>query len=118
MGVVVSCLSGQVLSCLASLGCSCCCAACRSLKVSGSVGTRMSYAGLFLVNSTIAYAMTTSWGIDLVKQISWGFISLKCPEGVCYGTLAVHRMCFSLSVWHAVLAGLTAGVADSRHPRA
>ncbi|KAJ2711541.1 Membrane protein tms1 [Coemansia spiralis] len=118
MGVVVSCLSGQVLSCLASLGCSCCCAACRSFKVGGSIGTRISYAGLFLVNSTIAYAMTTSWGIDLVKQISWGFISLKCPEGVCYGTLAVHRMCFSLSLWHAVLAAMTAGVADSRHPRA
>ncbi|KAI8320014.1 putative membrane protein TMS1 [Martensiomyces pterosporus] len=62
--------------------------------------------------------MTTSWGIDLVKRISWGFISLKCPEGVCYGTLAVHRMCFSLSLWHLILGALTMGVVDSRNPRA
>ncbi|KAJ1964113.1 Membrane protein tms1 [Dipsacomyces acuminosporus] len=73
---------------------------------------------MFLLNSSIAYAMTTSWGIDLVKRISWGFISLKCPEGVCYGTLAVHRMCFSLSLWHLILGLLTMGVVDSRHPRA
>ncbi|KAJ2776088.1 Membrane protein tms1 [Coemansia javaensis] len=118
MGILVSCLGGQAMSCLASLGCSCLCAACRSVRVGGSIGTRANYAGLFLVNSSIAYAMTTSWGIDLVKRISWGFISLKCPEGVCYGTLAVHRMCFSLSLWHAALGLLTLGVADSRHPRA
>ncbi|PIA15326.1 TMS membrane protein/tumor differentially expressed protein [Coemansia reversa NRRL 1564] len=62
--------------------------------------------------------MTTSWGIDLVKEISWGFISVKCPEGVCYGTLAVHRMCFSLSLWHIILGLLTLGVSDSKHPRA
>ncbi|KAJ2448495.1 Membrane protein tms1 [Coemansia sp. RSA 2336] len=118
MGVVLGCMSSQFFSCLASLGCSCCCAACRHLKISGSIGTRMNYAGMFLLNSTIAYAMTTSWGIDLVKRISWGFISLKCPEGVCYGTLAVHRMCFSLSLWHVVLGLLTMRVEDSRHPRA
>ncbi|KAJ2156885.1 Membrane protein tms1 [Coemansia sp. RSA 552] len=118
MGVVLGCMSTQFLSCLASLGCSCCCSACRAIKVSGSIGTRLSYAGMFLLNSSIAYAMTTSWGIDLVKRISWGFISLKCPEGVCYGTLAVHRMCFSLSLWHVILGLLTLGVADSKHPRA
>ncbi|KAJ1884034.1 Membrane protein tms1 [Kickxella alabastrina] len=121
MGVVLGCISSQFLSCLASLGCSCACAACRSLspsKLSGSIGTRINYALLFLLNSSIAYAMTTKWGIDLVKRISWGFISLKCPEGLCYGTLAVHRMCFSLSLWHLVLGLLTMGVQDSRHPRA
>ncbi|KAI7831035.1 serine incorporator/TMS membrane protein [Kickxella alabastrina] len=115
MGVVLGCISSQFLSCLASLGCSCACAACRSLspsKLSGSIGTRINYALLFLLNSSIAYAMTTKWGIDLVKRISWGFISL------CYGTLAVHRMCFSLSLWHLVLGLLTMGVQDSRHPRA
>ncbi|KAJ2739555.1 Membrane protein tms1 [Coemansia sp. BCRC 34301] len=118
MGVLLSCMSGQVLSCLTSLGCSCLCAACRGLKVGGSMGTRLNYAGMLLLNSSIAYAMTTSWGIDLVKRISWGFISLKCPEGLCYGTLAVHRMCFSLSLWHVILGALTMGVVDSRHPRA
>ncbi|KAJ2688749.1 Membrane protein tms1 [Coemansia spiralis] len=82
------------------------------------MGTRLNYAGMLLLNSSIAYAMTTSWGIDLVKRISWGFISLKCPEGLCYGTLAVHRMCFSLSLWHIILGLLTMGVVDSRHPRA
>ncbi|KAI9501709.1 Membrane protein tms1 [Coemansia spiralis] len=118
MGIALSCISGQALSCLTSLGCSCCFAACRQIKVSGSIGTRLGYATMFLVNSSIAYAMTTSWGIDLVKRVTWGFISLKCPEGVCYGTLAVHRMCFTLSLWHIVLGALTMGVADSRHPRA
>ncbi|KAJ2459318.1 Membrane protein tms1 [Coemansia sp. RSA 2424] len=118
MGVLLSCMSGQVLSCLTSLGCSCFCAACRGIKVGGSMGTRLNYAGMLLLNSSIAYAMTTSWGIDLVKRISWGFISLKCPEGLCYGTLAVHRMCFSLSLWHLILGALTMGVVDSRHPRA
>ncbi|ORX72949.1 putative TMS membrane protein [Linderina pennispora] len=118
MGVVLGCMSSQFLSCMASLGCSCACAACKGLRPSGSIGTRLSYAGMFLVNSSIAYAMTTSWGIDLVKKISWGFISLKCPEGVCYGTLAVHRMCFTLSLWHIVLGFLTYGVTDSRNPRA
>ncbi|KAJ2719671.1 Membrane protein tms1 [Coemansia sp. Benny D115] len=122
MGVALGCMSSQFFSCLASLGCSCACAACRQLiptaKLTGSISTRISYALMFLLNSTIAYAMTTSWGIDLVKRISWGFISLKCPEGLCYGTLAVHRMCFSLSLWHLILAALTMGVEDSRHPRA
>ncbi|KAJ2521025.1 Membrane protein tms1 [Coemansia sp. RSA 1939] len=118
MGLALGCMSSQLFSCLASAGCSCCLGACRSIKISGSIGTRVSYASMFILNSTIAYAMTTSWGIDLVKRITWGFISLKCPEGVCYGTLAVHRMCFSLSLWHLVLGLLTTGVVDSRHPRA
>ncbi|KAJ1795976.1 Membrane protein tms1 [Coemansia sp. RSA 2399] len=118
MGLALGCMSSQFFSCLASLGCSCLCAGCRSMKVSGSIGTRASYAGMFVLNSTIAYAMTTSWGIDLVKRITWGFISLKCPEGVCYGTLAVHRMCFSLSLWHLIQGFLTMGVVDSKHPRA
>ncbi|KAJ1679202.1 Membrane protein tms1, partial [Spiromyces aspiralis] len=62
--------------------------------------------------------MTTRWAIDKIKHLSWGFINLKCGEGVCYGVLAVHRICFALSLWHLVLGLIVWGVRDSRNPRA
>ncbi|KAJ2077911.1 Membrane protein tms1 [Coemansia sp. RSA 988] len=30
--------------------------------------------------------------------------------------MAVHRMCFSLSLWHVILGLLTLGISDSKHP--
>ncbi|KAJ1911221.1 Membrane protein tms1 [Mycoemilia scoparia] len=82
------------------------------------MSTRLCYATLFLVNSILASVMTTNWAIEKVKHISWGIINLKCEQDTCYGVLAVHRICFALSLWHLILMFVVWGVSDSRHPRA
>ncbi|PVU94444.1 hypothetical protein BB561_002541 [Smittium simulii] len=53
MGFVLSCLTGQALSCVASIFCSCCGFLTNRIKFTGSVSTRFTYAGIFLLTSIL-----------------------------------------------------------------
>jgi hypothetical protein len=43
---------------------------------------------------------------------------MDCEEGKCYGVLAVHRVCFALALFHAILSLSLVGVKESRDKRA
>lgn len=50
--------------------------------------------------------------------MSFDYLKLQCPDGLCYGMLAVHRVCFALTLFHIIMACALVGVNHSRDPRA
>jgi len=56
--------------------------------------------------------------IDLLKKWSYDYIKMDCENNTCYGVLAVHRICFALSLFHAILALSLVGVKDTKTKRA
>lgn len=62
--------------------------------------------------------MLTDWAIQLIAKWSYDYIKMDCKEGRCYGVLAVHRICFALALFHALLGALLVGVQDTRTKRA
>src|SRR5262245_12636657 len=62
--------------------------------------------------------MLSDWASEGVKHRTYGWVDLKCPQGPCFGVLAVHRACFALSMFHLIMAFLVSGVQNSRQPRA
>ncbi|RKP12572.1 serine incorporator/TMS membrane protein [Piptocephalis cylindrospora] len=119
MGSILSLATTQVTtcatSCVSSALCSCFCSA---LNVSGSMATRIMYALLFLVNTLMAWVMLTDWAIRKFEDtFLHGYWHLNCEEGLCYGVLAVHRLCLALALFHLLLAGLLVGIHSTRQPR-
>lgn len=62
--------------------------------------------------------MLSDWASEWVKHHTYGWVELRCSQGSCFGVLAAHRVCFSLAMFHLIMAFLVSGVQDSRHPRA
>lgn len=73
---------------------------------------------MLLVNSILAWIMLTPWAIEKLQHLALDYVKINCPNGQCYGWLAVHRINFALGLFHIVLAGLLFGVTSSKHPRA
>jgi hypothetical protein len=73
---------------------------------------------MLLVNSILAWIMLTPWAIEKLQHLALDYVKINCPNGECYGWLAVHRINFALGLFHIVLAGLLFGVTSSKHPRA
>ncbi|GJN94010.1 hypothetical protein Rhopal_007073-T1 [Rhodotorula paludigena] len=90
----------------------------RSCNCNSSVATRVGYSLIFLLNSLLAWVMLTDWAIRLVAKWSFDWIKMECSGGKCYGVLAVHRICFALAMFHAVLSLSLIGVKDTRTKRA
>lgn len=109
-------LLGFGASCCGAATCSMVCSACG--KCGNSVATRIAYALILLVNSIVAWIMLTPWAIEKLQHLMLDYVKINCPNGECYGWLAVHRINFALGVFHLVLAGLLFGVASSKEPRA
>ncbi|KAM3551839.1 hypothetical protein ARSEF4850_007675 [Beauveria asiatica] len=103
-------------SCCGAATCSMVCSACG--KFGNSVATRIAYALILLVNSIVAWIMLTPWAIEKLQHLMLDYVKINCPNGECYGWLAVHRINFALGVFHLILAGLLFGVASSKEPRA
>ncbi|KAH6899069.1 serine incorporator/TMS membrane protein [Thelonectria olida] len=103
-------------SCCGAATCSMVCSACG--KCGNSVATRIGYALLLLVNSILAWIMLTPWAIEKLQHLMLDYVKINCPNGSCYGWLAVHRINFALGLFHIILAGLLFGVSSSKHPRA
>ncbi|ORZ41621.1 serine incorporator/TMS membrane protein [Catenaria anguillulae PL171] len=53
-----------------------------------------------------------------LADVTHGYLQLNCSDGGCYGVLAVHRVCFALTLFHAVMAVLLIGVETSKDRRA
>jgi hypothetical protein len=64
--------------------------------------------------------MLSDWAVkELTKRFNrLPFYRIDCPEGLCYGTLAVYRMTFALCLFHIILALMTIGVRTSGDLRA
>ncbi|ORY01015.1 TMS membrane protein/tumor differentially expressed protein [Basidiobolus meristosporus CBS 931.73] len=115
MGCVLSCLSMQICSCCTSAACSC---ASKVFKIQGSIATRLSYAAMFLISSLLSWIMLSDWASSKYEAITYGYLTINCPDNNCYKTYAIHRICFALSLYHLILSALVWNVNDSREPRA
>jgi hypothetical protein len=71
-----------------------------------------------MVNSILAWIMLTPWAINKLQHLTLDYMTISCPEGDCYGWVAVHRINFALGMLHLLLAALLFGVDSSKNPRA
>lgn len=62
--------------------------------------------------------MLTPWAIEKLQHLTLDYVKINCPNGQCYGWLAVHRINFALGLFHLIFAGLLLGVRSSKNPRA
>ena len=62
--------------------------------------------------------MLTPWAIEKLQNLMLDYVKINCPNGQCYGWLAVHRINFALGLFHLIFAGLLFGVKSSKNPRA
>ncbi|KAF9234123.1 serine incorporator/TMS membrane protein [Melanogaster broomeanus] len=91
---------------------------CKSCNCNSSIATRVGFAIIFMLNSLLAWLMKTPFAIRKIEQWSYDYIKMDCEDGKCYGVLAVHRICFALSLFHAILSLSLVGVTESRDKRA
>ncbi|TVY23954.1 Membrane protein [Lachnellula hyalina] len=103
-------------SCCGAATCSAVCSACG--KCGNSVATRIAYALILLVNSILSWIMLTPWAIKKLQHLTLDYMEIKCPDGDCYGWVAIHRINFALGVFHMIMAVLLLGVNSSKNPRA
>ncbi|KAH8980874.1 serine incorporator/TMS membrane protein [Lactarius akahatsu] len=112
--VASSCLAGLAF-CFTSTAAS---MFCKSCNCNSSIATRIGFAMIFALNSMLAWLMKTPFMIQLIEKWSYDYIKMDCEEGKCYGVLAVHRVCFALSLFHIILSISLFGVRDTRDKRA
>jgi len=62
--------------------------------------------------------MKTPFAIKQIEKWSYDYIKMDCDGDKCYGVLAVHRICFALCLFHAILGLSLIGVKDTRDKRA
>ena len=86
--------------------------------INNSVATRIAYALILLVNSIISWIMLTPWAINKLQHLTLDYMTISCPEGPCYGWVAVHRINFALGIFHVIMGVLLLGVNSSKNPRA
>ncbi|KAI0346292.1 TMS membrane protein/tumor differentially expressed protein [Trametopsis cervina] len=90
----------------------------KSCNCNSSIATRVGFAIIFCLNSMLAWLMKTPLAIKQIEKWSHGYLELDCAGGKCYGVLAVHRICFALSLFHLILGALLIGVKDTKDKRA
>ncbi|KIY44116.1 TMS membrane protein/tumor differentially expressed protein [Fistulina hepatica ATCC 64428] len=113
-GVFSSCLAGLAF-CFTSTAAS---MFCKSCNCNSSIAIRVGFTIKFLLNSILAWMMKTRWAVDLMAKRGYDYIKMDCDNGKCYGVLAVHRICFALTLLHALLGLSLIGVQDTRDKRA
>ncbi|MBW0529930.1 hypothetical protein O181_069645 [Austropuccinia psidii MF-1] len=110
----LSCLSGLVFFCTSQAAS----AFCKSCNFTSSIATRVAYCLILILNSLFAWIMLTPFAIEKLQSWSYDYIKMSCSEDTCYGVLAVHRICFALTLFHAILAILLLGVTSTRQKMA
>lgn len=110
----LSCLSGLVFFCTSQAAS----AFCKSCNFSSSIATRVAYCLILILNSLFAWIMLTPFAIRKLESWSYDYIKMSCTADTCYGVLAVHRICFALTLFHAVLAILLMNVTSTRQKMA
>jgi hypothetical protein len=66
----------------------------------------------------LAWLMRTDYAIKQIEKWSYDYIKMDCAGDKCYGILAVHRICFALTMFHAILSLSLIGVKDTKDKRA
>lgn len=61
--------------------------------------------------------MKTPWAIHQIQKLTLNYVSL-CTNSKCYGTLAIHRICFALSLFHLILSTALINVHSTTNKRA
>ncbi|KAF7914506.1 uncharacterized protein EAF01_000912 [Botrytis porri] len=112
----VGTVMGFAASCCGAATCSAVCSACG--KCGNSVATRIAYALILLINSILSWIMLTPWAINKLQGLTLDYMKISCPEGECYGWVAVHRINFALGIFHLIMASMLLGVNSSKNPRA
>lgn len=90
----------------------------RIQLIAGSVATRIAYALILLVNSILSWIMLTPWAIKKLQHLTLDYMEINCPDGPCYGWVAVHRINFALGIFHIIMGVMLLGVQSSKNPRA
>ncbi|KAF7327592.1 hypothetical protein MKEN_00338400 [Mycena kentingensis (nom. inval.)] len=90
----------------------------KSCNCNSSIATRVGFAIIFSLNSILAWIMKTQMVIELIRKWSYDYIKMECANDKCYGVLAVHRICFALTLFHTILSLSLIGVKDTRDKRA
>lgn len=90
----------------------------KSCNCNSSIATRVGFAIIFILNSIVAWIMKTDVAVKLIEKWSVGYIKMDCAEGKCYGVLAIHRICFALTLLHFILSMTLVGIKDTRDKRA
>ncbi|KAJ7650425.1 serine incorporator/TMS membrane protein [Roridomyces roridus] len=90
----------------------------KSCNCNSSIATRIGFAIIFSLNSILAWIMKTELVIELIRKWSYDYIKMECANDKCYGVLAVHRICFALTLFHTILSLSLIGVKDTRDKRA
>lgn len=62
--------------------------------------------------------MLTPWAIKKLEHLTLDYMKISCPEGECYGWVAIHRINFALGIFHIIMGVLLLGVNNSKNPRA
>jgi hypothetical protein len=62
--------------------------------------------------------MLTPWAINKLQHLTLDYMTITCPEGPCYGWVAVHRINFALGIFHIIMGFILLGVNSSKNPRA
>ncbi|KAI6009317.1 serine incorporator/TMS membrane protein [Pisolithus marmoratus] len=115
LGTIASSCLGGLAFCFTSTAAS---MFCKSCNCNSSIATRVGFAFIFILNSLLAWLMKTPFAIRKIEEWSYDYIKMDCAEGKCYGVLAVHRICFALTLFHAILSASLIGVNDSKDKRA
>jgi hypothetical protein len=82
------------------------------------MATRIAYALILLINSTLSWLMLTDWAMKKLQHLTLDYVDIKCLGEECYGYVAVQRINFALGVFHAILALILVGVRSSKDGRA
>ncbi|THU96337.1 TMS membrane protein/tumor differentially expressed protein [Dendrothele bispora CBS 962.96] len=112
--IATSCLGGLAF-CFTSTAAS---MFCKSCNCNSSIATRVGFAIIFCLNSMLAWLMKTDFMIKQIEKWSYDYIKMDCAADKCYGVLAVHRICFALTLFHALLSFALVGVRDTKDKRA
>lgn len=62
--------------------------------------------------------MLTPWVIQKLQHLTLDYMEISCPDGPCYGWVAVHRINFALGIFHIIMGAILLGVDSSKNPRA
>lgn len=62
--------------------------------------------------------MLTPWAINKLQHLTLDYMTISCPDGPCYGWVAVHRINFALGIFHIIMGFMLLGVNSSKNPRA
>ncbi|KAG7092273.1 hypothetical protein E1B28_008635 [Marasmius oreades] len=91
---------------------------CKSCNCNSSIATRVGFAIIFCLNSMLAWLMRTESAIKQIEKWSYDYIKMDCEADKCYGVLAVHRICFALTLLHTILSLALIGIRDTKDKRA